>query len=96
MAQAIVYAGMLEAHLGLGWFKARRGFYLVVMGIVTGQFLVLYAVWPLIGGWGSLLLAGAGGYAFFYLAWWAFGLLSPEDKRVLGELSGLWQRKFLN
>lgn len=96
MAQAIVFAGMLEAHLDLGWFKARRGFYLVVLGIVTGQFLVLYAVWPLVEGWGSLLLAGAGGYVFFYLAWWAFGLLSPEDKRVLGELSGLWQRKFLN
>ncbi len=96
MAQAIVYAGALEAHLGLGWFTARRSFYLAVSGIVTGQFLALYAARLLVEGWASLLLVGAGGYALFYLAWRVFGLLSPEDKRVLGELSGLWQRKFLN
>lgn len=96
MVQAIVYAGALEAHLGFGWFKARRSFYLPVLGIVTGQFLALYAVRPLVGGWGSLLLAAVGSYALFFLAWRGCGLLSAEDKRVLGELSGLWRRKFSN
>ena len=96
MLQAVVYAGALEAHLGLGWFKARRGFYLSVLGVIAGQFLALYAMRPLVGGWVSLLLVGTGGYAVFYLAWRASGLLSADDKKVLGELSGLWRRKFLN
>jgi len=96
MLQAVVYAGALEAHLGLGWFKARRGFYLSVLGVIAGQFLALYAMRPLVGGWVSLLLVGTGGYAVFHLAWRALGLLSADDKKVLGELSGLWRRKFLN
>lgn len=96
MVQAVVYAGALEVHLGLGWFKARRSFYLATLGIVAGQFLVLFPVRPLVEGWVSLVLVAAAGYGFFFLIWRAFGLLSADDKRVLGELSGLWRKKFLS
>ena len=64
-------------------------------GICCGlavQMLLLIAARPLVSGWIALLLAGAAAVAVFYLVRAIFGLLSPEEERLLTQIAARGRR----
>ncbi|MDQ3194818.1 MAG: oligosaccharide flippase family protein, partial [Pseudomonadota bacterium] len=90
MLQAILYAGSLERHLGLGWFGGQRKLYLQLALAMVGQSLLLYLSRSGVNGWFSLVAIGGGAWIAFYLTWAVCGFLNNDDKAVLSRLTGKW------
>jgi O-antigen/teichoic acid export membrane protein len=66
--------------------KARRLFFGIAAGCAA-QFAVLLPLQPLVRGWPSFFLVGAGGLAVYQAVRWALGTLSPEEHRLIQSIS---------
>lgn len=88
MMQAIVYAGSLGRHLGVGWFGGQRKLFAQLALAASLQSLVLYMTRSWITGWPSLLATGGGVWLLFYAAWVVCGFLNDDDKVLLRRLTG--------
>lgn len=94
MLQGVVYAGLLERSLGLGWFRSRRRFLVQVSVCLAAQALVLFALRGFVSGWASLAAIGALGGCTFFAAWIAFGFASADDRALVQRLAqASWLRK---
>jgi O-antigen/teichoic acid export membrane protein len=86
MLQSLVYAGLLERSLGLGWFRARRAFLLQVAMCLAAEAGVLLVLNEFVRGWASLAAIGALGGCAFFVAWVAFGFATAEDRALVRRL----------
>jgi O-antigen/teichoic acid export membrane protein len=86
MLQSLVYAGLLERSLGLGWFRARRAFLLQVAMCLAAEAGVLLVLSEFVRGWASLAAIGALGGCAFFVAWVAFGFATAEDRALVRRL----------
>jgi O-antigen/teichoic acid export membrane protein len=86
MLQSLLYAGLLERSLGLGWFHERRPFLLQVAACLATQASVLLLLQGFVGGWVSLAAIGALGGCAFFAAWVAFGFATAEDRALVRRL----------
>jgi O-antigen/teichoic acid export membrane protein len=86
MLQSLLYAGLLERSLGLGWFHERRPFLLQVAACLATQAGVLLLLQGFVGGWVSLAAIGALGGCAFFAAWVAFGFATAEDRALVRRL----------
>jgi len=86
MLQSLVYAGLLERSLDLGWFRARRGFLLKVALCLAVQAVVLLLLQGFVRGFVSLVGVSALGGCAFFVAWAAFGFVTAEDRALLRRL----------
>lgn len=94
MLQGVVYAGLLERSLGLGWFRARRRFLLQVAVCLAAEALVLLLLRGLVSGWVSLAAIGALGGGTFFAAWIAFGFATADDRALVRRMAqARWLRK---
>lgn len=94
MLQGVVYAGLLERSLGLGWFKARRRFLAQVAICLAAQAFVLLLLRGFATSWASLAAIGALGGCAFFTAWVAFGFATADDRALLQRMArASWLRK---
>jgi O-antigen/teichoic acid export membrane protein len=97
MLQAIVYAGLLERSLGLGWFRRRRRFLAQVAVCLAAEAIVLLMLRGFVSGWASLVAIGALGGCTFFAAWVALGFTTPEDRALVQRMvQSSWVRKSSN
>jgi O-antigen/teichoic acid export membrane protein len=97
MLQGVVYAGLLERSLGLGWFLSRRRF-LIQVGVCLGaQALVLFLARGSVSGWASLVTVGVLGGSTFFAAWVALGFTNADDRVLMQRIvQRSWRRKSSN
>jgi hypothetical protein len=97
MLQGVVYAGLLERSLGLGWFLSRRRF-LIQVGVCLGaQALVLFLARGSVSGWASLVAVGVLGGSTFFAAWVALGFTNADDRVLVQRIvQRSWRRKSSN
>jgi O-antigen/teichoic acid export membrane protein len=97
MLQAIVYAGLLERSLGLGWFRSRRRFLVQVAACVAAEAIVLLLVRGFVSGWASLIAIGALGGGTFFAAWVALGFTTADDRALVQRMvQRSWFRRSSN
>lgn len=87
MSNSFAFAMAARRTLALQPARGRGRFWLGIACGLAAQGLLLMAARTSVTGWLSLLLAGAGAVAVFYLARAIFGLLSPEEERLLQRLA---------
>jgi hypothetical protein len=97
MLQGVVYAGLLERSLGLGWFRSRRRFLVQVALCLAAEAIVLLLLRGFVSGLPSLAAIGALGGCTFFAAWVALGFTSPEDRALVQRMvQSSWVRKSSN
>lgn len=90
MMQAIIYAGSLEHHLGMGWFGGQRKLYAQLALTLVLQSLQLYAARGLIDGWVALIAIGGSAWLAFYAIWIVCGFMNDDDKILVRRLKNRW------
>jgi O-antigen/teichoic acid export membrane protein len=97
MLQGVVYAGLLERSLGLGWFRSRRRFLVQVALCLAAEAIVLLLLRGFVSGLPSLAAIGALGGCTFFAAWVALGFTTPEDRALVQRMvQSSWVRKSSN
>jgi len=87
MATSPVFNYVARKKLALPKPAGRSRFWLGIACGLAAQLLLLIPTGPLVTGWIGLLLTGAGSWAVFYFSRAIFGLLSPEEERLLTQIS---------
>jgi O-antigen/teichoic acid export membrane protein len=97
MLQGVVYAGLLERSLGLGWFRSRRRFLVQVALCLAAEVIVLLLLRGFVSGLTSLAAIGGLGGCTFFAAWVALGFTTPEDWALVQRMvQSSWLRKSSN
>jgi O-antigen/teichoic acid export membrane protein len=97
MLQGVVYAGLLERSLGLGWFRSRRRFLVQVALCLAAEAIVLLLLRGFVSGLPSLAAIGALGGCTFFAAWVALGFTTLEDRALVQRMvQSSWVRKSSN
>ena len=91
MLQSVVYAGLLEQGLGLGWFRSRRRFLVQVAVCLAAEAIVLLLFRGFVSGLASLVAIAAFGGSTFFAAWMALGFATADDRALV---QGMVQRSW--
>jgi O-antigen/teichoic acid export membrane protein len=92
MATSPAFNFVARKALALPSAPGRGRFWFGILCGLAVQMLLLIAARPLVSGWTALLLAGAAAVAVFYLVRAIFGLLSPEEERLLTQIAARRRR----
>jgi hypothetical protein len=94
MLQAIVYAGLLERSLGLGWFRSRRKFLAQLALCLAVEAIAVFLLRGFVTGWASLIAIGTLGGCSFFAAWIALGFVTADDRTLVQRIAqASWLRK---
>jgi O-antigen/teichoic acid export membrane protein len=94
MLQGVVYAGLLERSLGLGWFRERSRFLVEVAICLAAEAIVLLLLRAFVSGWASLAAIGTLGGLTFFVAWVALGFVTADDRALVQRMAqAAWLRR---
>jgi O-antigen/teichoic acid export membrane protein len=94
MLQGVVYAGLLEQSLGLGWFRSRRRFLAQVAVCLAAEAIVVALLQGYVAGWAGLLGVAAAGWLVFVAAWILLGFSTADDRALVQRMAGAsWLRR---
>jgi len=94
MLQGVVYAGLLERSLGLGWFLSRRRFLVQVAICLAAEAIAILLLRDLAAEWTGLIGVALLGCFFFFGAWVLLGFATVDDRALVHRIVSLsWLRK---